>query len=109
LSYTKITALAPPCAVPAAWSFSTPQNFNFTLAVPDREHPCGRGFLAARSLADFSAMMRKHRIDVWCHGHTHTNTDFVAEGNCRVLSNQRGYPREIAQGIGFRENFVFAA
>ena len=46
-------------------------------------------------VSDLSSLMAKHRIDLWCHGHTHTNTDFVAEGDCRVISNQRGYPNEI--------------
>lgn len=43
-------------------------------------------------VTDLSDLMSRHRIDVWCHGHTHTNNDFVAENGCRVVSNQRGYP-----------------
>ena len=39
-------------------------------------------------------LMEKHRIDVWAFGHTHTNVDFVAEGACRVVSNQMGYRGE---------------
>lgn len=64
-------------------------------------------------VSDLSYLMEKHRIDVWCHGHTHTNTDFVAEGGCRVISNQRGYPGErsweqsrIAFDTGFRNELM---
>ena len=45
-------------------------------------------------VTDLSWLMEKHRIDVWCYGHTHTNLSFVAENGCRVISNQRGYPGE---------------
>ena len=45
-------------------------------------------------VTDLSWLMEKHRIDVWCYGHTHTNLSFVAENGCSVISNQRGYPGE---------------
>lgn len=58
-------------------------------------------------------LMEKHRIDVWCHGHTYTNNDFLAEGGCRVVSNQLGYPGErtrtefgILFDTGFRNKLV---
>jgi hypothetical protein len=58
-------------------------------------------------VSDMSGLMEKHPIAVWCYGHTHTSTDFAAEGGCRVVSNQRGYPREIERGSsGFRDDFV---
>ena len=64
-------------------------------------------------VSDMSHLMEKHRIDVWCHGHTHTNTDFIAEGGCRVISNQLGYPgeRDRTQGgivfeTGFRNELL---
>ena len=41
-------------------------------------------------VTDLSRLMGRHKIDVWCHGHTHTNNDFIAEGGCRVISNQLG-------------------
>lgn len=43
---------------------------------------------------DLAWMMEKHRIYVWCFGHTHHNVDFIAENGCRVVSNQVGYPME---------------
>jgi len=55
-------------------------------------------------VTDLSWLMEKHHIAVWCHGHTHTNNDFGAENGCRIVSNQRGYPKE--QGIGFRPDLV---
>jgi predicted phosphodiesterase len=58
-------------------------------------------------VTDLSWLMEKHRIDVWCFGHTHTNCDFVAENGCRVVSNQRGYASEVAAGdTGFRPELV---
>ena len=61
--------------------------------------------LSAYFVNDLEWMMEKHRIDLWCYGHTHTNTDFVAANGCRVLSNQRGYPSETDQ-MRFRQNFM---
>ncbi len=56
-------------------------------------------------VTDLSGLMKKHSIDLWCHGHTHTNNDFMAENGCRVVANQRGYPREVASS-GFRPDLV---
>ena len=64
-------------------------------------------------VTDLSRLMEKHRIDVWCHGHTHTNNDFIAEGGCRVVSNQLGYPLKRSRtkfgmqiDTGFRNDLV---
>lgn len=58
-------------------------------------------------VSDLARLMARHEIALWCHGHTHTNNDFIAEHGCRVLSNQRGYPPEFAAGrMGFREALV---
>jgi hypothetical protein len=64
-------------------------------------------------VTDMSDLMKRHKIDVWCFGHTHTNCDFVAENRCRVVSNQLGYPGErtrtefgIEFDTGFREDLV---
>jgi len=63
--------------------------------------------LAPYFVTDLSWLMKKHRIDLWCHGHTHTNIDFIAEGGCRVISNQLGYPQESTSGLNkFREHLV---
>ncbi len=55
-------------------------------------------------VSDLSWLMEKHQIDVWCYGHTHTNISFVAANDCRVISNQRGYPAEGC--VGFQQDFV---
>lgn len=55
-------------------------------------------------VSDLSWLMEKHRIDLWCYGHTHTNIAFVAARGCRVVSNQRGYPGE--QSSGFQPDFA---
>ncbi len=60
--------------------------------------------MTAYFVTDMADLMRVHRIQLWAFGHTHTNVDFVAEGGCRVTSNQRGYPQELAPG--FRPDLV---
>lgn len=65
------------------------------------------GVLSPYFVSDLSDMMHKHKIDVWCFGHTHTNCDFLDASGCRVLSNQRGYPAEVQAGNGFLEKLVF--
>jgi predicted phosphodiesterase len=55
-------------------------------------------------VTDMAWLMERHRIDVWCFGHTHTNCDFIAENGCRVVSNQLGYRNE--QTEGFRPDLV---
>ena len=58
-------------------------------------------------VTDLSRLMEKHRIDLWCYGHTHTNCDFVAESGCRVVSNQLGYTGERTRpDTGFRHDLV---
>lgn len=59
---------------------------------------------------DLAWMMEKHRIDVWCFGHTHHNVDFIAENGCRVVSNQVGYPMErFKNGHNFRADLLIEA
>ncbi len=55
-------------------------------------------------VVDMAPLMAKYRIDLWAFGHTHGNVDFVAEGGCRVVSNQRGYPKDLSPG--FRPDLV---
>lgn len=62
------------------------------------------GSLTPYFTVDMVPLMEKHHIAVWAFGHTHGNVDFVAEGGCRVISNQRGYPHE--QSPGFRNDLV---
>ena len=64
------------------------------------------GMMTPYFTVDMAPMMARHKIDLWAFGHTHGNVDFEAENGCRVVSNQRGYPREYAAGNGFRENLV---
>lgn len=61
------------------------------------------GELTPYFTVDMAPLMLKHPIDVWTFGHTHCNVDFVDHG-CRVVSNQRGYPRE--QSPGFQDNLI---
>lgn len=56
-------------------------------------------------VSDLTPLMRRHRIDLWCYGHTHHSTDFIAENGCRVVSNQAGYLPE-RQTSGLRPEFL---
>ena len=44
------------------------------------------------------------QADVWIHGHTHTPFDYFL-GDCRVVCNPRGYPRENHRN-GFRPDCI---
>lgn len=44
-----------------------------------------------------------HDIKLWIHGHTHRHMDYMI-GNCRVVCNAYGYPRET--GTRFNRNFT---
>ena len=41
--------------------------------------------------------------DLWIYGHTHRSADTQIHG-ARLISNQRGYPRE--RGTGYQPNYV---
>ena len=54
--------------------------------------------------SDLSLLMRRHRIDLWAHGHTHIPCDYMV-GSTRVVSNPRGYcPDALVEG--FDHNFT---
>lgn len=61
--------------------------------LPQCVHPEMEGTaLAPYYATDLSWLMEKYPIDLWCHGHTHSNTDFLGPNGCHILSNHRGYP-----------------
>ncbi len=47
-------------------------------------------------LSDLDGLVAQ--ADLWCFGHTHCNLD-TQVGNCRLVSNQRGYEGEKVQGF----------
>ncbi len=55
--------------------------------------------MATAFLSDLSELVEM--ADVWCFGHTHSNLDQYA-GECRIISNQRGYPGEGVKGFNLR-------
>lgn len=59
-------------------------------------HPeYGFDVLSGAFISDLDALI-KH-ADAWFYGHTHSSID-INVGNCRLVSNQRGYPRESIPG-----------
>ena len=45
------------------------------------------------------------QTDLWLYGHTHSNEDLTI-GQCRVVSNQKGYPHEKAAGNPYRPDLL---
>lgn len=54
--------------------------------------------------SDLSNLILEYGPDVWCHGHIHTNKDYML-GNTRILCNPKGYRSENSNG--FKENLYF--
>jgi predicted phosphodiesterase len=57
-----------------------------------------QGLLSPSFVSDLNALVEQSGIPLWIHGHTHHNVDYQL-GATRVLTNQRGYPREICAGF----------
>jgi hypothetical protein len=51
------------------------------------------GPLSPSFVSDLGPLIERSGIPLWIHGHTHFNVDYRL-GATRVLTNQRGYPRE---------------
>ncbi len=58
-----------------------------------RRNPLAPCFVSA-----LDDLVYRSQAELWIHGHTHFSTDFRT-GRTRVVSNQRGYPGEPAQGF----------
>ncbi len=54
--------------------------------------------LNAAFASKLDKLVEASRVPLWIHGHTHYNVDYTI-GATRVLSNQRGYPDEPADGF----------
>jgi hypothetical protein len=66
---------------------------------PRSEAPGNTGSpLSSSFISDLSQLVVTSRIPLWVHGHTHHNVAYRL-GATRVLSNQRGYPREHCPGF----------
>ena len=49
--------------------------------------------LAAAYASDLTEFIKQSGVDLWIHGHLHTQSDYYI-GDTRVLCNPRGYPDE---------------
>lgn len=56
------------------------------------------GLLSPAFVSDLGPLVEQSGIPMWIHGHTHYNVDYRI-GRTRVLTNQRGYPREGCVGF----------
>jgi predicted phosphodiesterase len=65
-----------------------------------RERPDNRVLAAIGGAfaSDLSDLMAGAAVDLWVFGHIHRSVDTTVNGT-RVLSNQRGYPREPVEGF----------
>jgi len=43
--------------------------------------------------SDHEKFVRKHKPDLWIHGHTHVSLDYMIK-NTRVITNPKGYVNE---------------
>ena len=39
-------------------------------------------------------LLHRKQTKLWIRGHTHKNIDFISDGGCRVVSNQKGKPKD---------------
>jgi hypothetical protein len=63
------------------------------------EDPHYRGLgLSPAFVSDLDHLVVKSGVPLWVHGHTHHNVDYHL-GSTRVLSNQRGYPKQRCPGF----------
>jgi len=49
-------------------------------------------------------MLIKEDIDTWVCGHVHSNFDFISDGGCRVVGNQKGKIQENV--LNFKKDFL---
>lgn len=48
-------------------------------------------------------LLSKDKVNTWICGHVHTNFDFVTDGGCRVVGNQKGKAKDKVQN--FKKDF----
>jgi len=60
--------------------------------------------LSSLYATDLEHILNKEDMELWICGHTHRNMDFISKGGCRVLSNQKGKPKD--KVIDYRKDFV---
>jgi hypothetical protein len=53
-----------------------------------------RGKYISLYASDLDRLLNKDDIQTWICGHVHSNFDFVTDGGCRVVGNQKGKPRD---------------
>lgn len=39
-------------------------------------------------------ILDEKKVNTWICGHVHSNFDFISENNCRIVSNQKGKPKD---------------
>ena len=49
-------------------------------------------------------LLKSENVHTWVAGHTHKNFDFISKGGTRLVSNQRGKPRDNV--YDFSKSFV---
>jgi len=54
--------------------------------------------------SDLDYLLESKNIDTWICGHVHLNFDFVSEGGCRVVGNQKGKPKDSI--IDYKKDFI---
>lgn len=50
--------------------------------------------------SDLDYLLKSENIETWVCGHVHSNFDFLTDGGCRVVGNQKGKPKDKITDFG---------
>lgn len=87
-------------------SSAAPKNVVVTHHGPSLESSAEcfkRDDMTAAFVSSLEGFIKTHKPDYWFHGHCHNYSDYPV-GDCRVLCNPRGYPKE--QGTAFVQEML---
>jgi predicted phosphohydrolase len=53
---------------------------------------------------NMDTFLKENKVNTWICGHVHANFDFNSENNCRIVSNQKGKPKD--KIVNYNKNFT---
>lgn len=88
------------------------KNTNNKTVIVTHHAPSGRStpqqykddLLSASFSSNLEKLLAQYDINLWVHGHTHHNVDYMLSGT-RVVSNQRGYAK-VEENTSFCETYT---
>lgn len=75
---------------------------NYELIVVTHHPPSYKALMGAKKrkqfislyATDLEYLLNANDIKIWVCGHTHKNIDFISDKGCRIVSNQKGKPKD---------------